>query len=132
MIELRSVTKPAPSMSALESLDTAPATARATEGSPGTATGEISRSLRHLVVRGGPITQPFETVIELTLWPGASRPPLHVLDPKRGGSSASHNAVRGSPLRGLVTFTPHDQVAGNWSWNPAAESSLCQTWHPVT
>jgi len=65
MIELRSVTKPAPSMSALESLDTAPATARATEGSPGTATGEISRSLRHLVVRGksGPITPPFETVI---------------------------------------------------------------------
>jgi V8-like Glu-specific endopeptidase len=65
MIELRSVTKPAPSMSALESLDTAPATARATEGSPGTATGEVSRSLRHLVVRGksGPITPPFETVI---------------------------------------------------------------------
>ena len=65
MIELRSVTKPAPSMSALESLDTAPATARATEGSPGTATGEISRSLRHIVVRGkgGPITPPFETVI---------------------------------------------------------------------
>ena len=66
MVELTSVTKPTPSTSPFESLEAAPAAPPATEGSPGSATDEVSRSLRHLVVKGksGPITLPFETVID--------------------------------------------------------------------
>ena len=67
MVELKSVSKPAPEISPFESLEAeAPAPPRATEGSSGSATDEVSRSMRHLVVRGksGPITGPFESVID--------------------------------------------------------------------
>lgn len=61
MIELTSVSKPA---SPFETLDAA-VPARLTAGHPGTASSEVSRSLRHLAVKGksGPILPPFETVI---------------------------------------------------------------------
>jgi glutamyl endopeptidase len=51
VIELMSVSKPAPSRSPFESLEAAP-TATATKGSWGTATDEVSKSLRHLVRKG--------------------------------------------------------------------------------
>ena len=61
MIELTSVSKP---VSPFETLAAA-APARMTAGRPGTASSEVSRSLRHLAVKGksGPILPPFETVI---------------------------------------------------------------------
>jgi V8-like Glu-specific endopeptidase len=63
MIELKSVTKPS---SPFESQQ-APQTPPVTRGHSGTATAEVSRSLRHLVVKGksGPILPPFETVINV-------------------------------------------------------------------
>ena len=62
MIELKSVDKPS---SSLESLEVAPAAPPATEGHGGAATAEVSRSLKHLVVKGkgGPIAPAFESVI---------------------------------------------------------------------
>lgn len=62
MIELTSVSKP---VSPFETLAGAAAPARMTAGHPGAATSEVSRSLRHLAVKGksGPIRPPFETVI---------------------------------------------------------------------
>ena len=62
MVELTSVTKPS---SPFESLETASAVTRATRGHPGSATQRVSRSLRHLAVKGksGPLLPPFETVI---------------------------------------------------------------------
>lgn len=61
MIELTSVSKP---VSPFETLAAA-VPARLTAGHPGTASGEVSRSLRHLAVKGksGPIRPPFETVL---------------------------------------------------------------------
>jgi len=65
VIELNSVSSPAPSTSPFETLKAEPSGPPPTRGSSGSATGEVSRSLRHLVVkgRGGPIALPFETVI---------------------------------------------------------------------
>jgi glutamyl endopeptidase len=67
MIELESVSKPVAATSPFESMEesAAPPTPPPTRGHPGTASDEVSRSLRHLVVRGksGPILPPFETVI---------------------------------------------------------------------
>lgn len=60
---MTSVTKPS---SPFESLETAATPVRRTTGgNPGSATSEVSRSLRHLTVRGksGPVLSPFETVI---------------------------------------------------------------------
>ena len=64
MIELASVDKPS---TTLESLEAAPAAPPATKGSAGAATEEVSRSFRHLVVRGRsePISSPLETVISV-------------------------------------------------------------------
>jgi hypothetical protein len=56
VIELTSVSKLAPSTSPFESLEAVP-TATATEGSWGTATDEVSNSLRHLVLKGGKIAR---------------------------------------------------------------------------
>lgn len=62
MIELKSVSKPS---SPFEQLGATPTTPLMTRGHPGTASTELSRSLRHLAVKGksGPILPPFETVI---------------------------------------------------------------------
>src|SRR5512144_55502 len=61
-VKLKSVSKPE---SALEARGVARAAPPSTEGHPGTATAEASRSLRHFVVKGksGPIRPPFEAVI---------------------------------------------------------------------
>jgi glutamyl endopeptidase len=62
MHEIKSVTKP---QSPFESLGTAPVRPASTSGSTGTASGEISRSVRYLTVKGrsGPILPPFESII---------------------------------------------------------------------
>jgi V8-like Glu-specific endopeptidase len=67
MVELKSVSKPTPPPSPLEGAEAAPPEPQPTTGNPGTATAEISRSLKHLVVKGksGPILPPFETVIDV-------------------------------------------------------------------
>lgn len=61
MIELKSVSKPE---SPFESAESPPA-ARTTPGSRGTATDELSRAAKHLLVSGKsrPISSPFESVI---------------------------------------------------------------------
>ncbi len=63
MVELKSVTK---ETLGLESLDVGPPPPKITKGYAGSATAEVSRSVRHLVVKGksGPISSPFETVID--------------------------------------------------------------------
>jgi glutamyl endopeptidase len=63
MIELKSVHKPT---SPFESAEAAPAAPPATPGHEGTETSEASRSFAHVAVKGksGPITPPFETVID--------------------------------------------------------------------
>jgi V8-like Glu-specific endopeptidase len=62
MIALRSMSKPS---SPLETLEPVPGVSPVTRGHPGTVTAEVSRSLRHLAVRGksDPTLPPFETVI---------------------------------------------------------------------
>jgi glutamyl endopeptidase len=63
MIEIKSVSKPVSPFEAFEAIKVP--LRSTTGGAGGTATGETSRSLRHLVVKGksGPIRPPFETVI---------------------------------------------------------------------
>jgi glutamyl endopeptidase len=77
MIELKSVRKPT---TAFESMAAPPAAPPPTKGHSGSATSEVSRSRRHLVVtgKGGPIAPAFESVIgtdervrilDTDLWP---------------------------------------------------------------
>lgn len=67
MIALKSVSKPVPAPSPFEALEAA-LPRRVVSGSAGSATAEVSRSVKHLVVKGrsGPIRppSPFETVID--------------------------------------------------------------------
>src|SRR4051794_4504894 len=66
MVELASVSKPIPTRSPFETLESGPPPPQVTTGSPGSAIDEVSRSARHLLVRGkaGQIRTPFESVID--------------------------------------------------------------------